>query len=336
MVTILGIETSCDETAAAVVNDSKNILSHVVLSQVEHKIYGGVVPEVAARAHVSHIEHVVKAALEQANITLNEIDAIAVTGGPGLIGGVIVGVMFAKALASSINKPLICVNHLEGHALTIRLVSNIEFPFLLLLVSGGHSQFLIAHDIGEYTKIGETLDDSIGESFDKLAKMMGLEYPGGPIIEKMALEGVPCHHLPKAMLGREGCDMSFSGLKTACRLLIEQLQPLSRQDICDISCSFQSVVAYILLDRISNAIKIMNATSNICTSMVIAGGVAANKFLNSNIENFLSTQNISLYAPPLQLCTDNSAMIAWAGIEKYRLGIFDPLSFEPKARWPLS
>ena len=338
---ILGIETSCDETAAAVVDGDKNILSNVIYSQTtEHAAYGGVVPEIASRAHIDNIEEIVKKALQQAKTNINDIDAIAVTAGPGLIGGVIVGLMFAKGLAAATQKPLICVNHLEGHALTCRLTDNVEFPYLLLLVSGGHCQFIICEAVGKYKIIGQTMDDALGEAFDKTAKMLGLGYPGGPVVEKLALEGdenrfkftLPLQGNKNA---QRSCDFSFSGLKTAVLREVESLKfKMKTQDKKDICASFQKVACDSILDRLNNAVEIylQNRSQR---RFVISGGVAANKYIGNKIKNFLAEKQFEFYAPPLKLCTDNAAMIAWAGAEKFKLGMKDELNFMPRARWSL-
>ena len=338
---ILGIETSCDETAAAVVDCDKNILSNVIYSQTtEHAAYGGVVPEIASRAHIDNIEEIVKKALQQAKTNINDIDAIAVTAGPGLIGGVIVGLMFAKGLAAATQKPLICVNHLEGHALTCRLTDNVEFPYLLLLVSGGHCQFIICEAVGKYKIIGQTMDDALGEAFDKTAKMLGLGYPGGPVVEKLALEGdenrfkftLPLQGNKNA---QRSCDFSFSGLKTAVLREVESLKfKMKTQDKKDICASFQKVACDSILDRLNNAVEIylQNRSQR---RFVISGGVAANKYIGNKIKNFLAEKQFEFYAPPLKLCTDNAAMIAWAGAEKFKLGMKDELNFMPRARWSL-
>ena len=275
---ILGIETSCDETAAAVVTDKKEILSNIIRSQFdEHLAYGGVVPELASRAHIAHLDTIIKTALDCAKTTLTEVDAIAVTAGPGLIGGVIVGVMEAKAIAAALNKPFIAINHLEAHALTARLTNNIEFPYLLLLASGGHTQILQVNGVGGYNLLGETLDDAIGESFDKLAKSLGLGIPGGPKVEQLAKHGNEnAFELPKPLMGKSGCDFSFSGLKTAVKRKVEQGE-FCTEDICAV---FQKTVAEIILDRLQNAIFALNTP---CPNLVIAGGVAANQYIKQNL-----------------------------------------------------
>jgi N6-L-threonylcarbamoyladenine synthase len=335
---VLGIETSCDETAAAVVSGDGKILSNVVLSQTdEHLPYGGVVPEIAARAHVAHIDAVVEKALKQAGVGLDDLDAA--TGGPGLIGGVIVGVMTGKALASVAGKPFVAVNHLEGHALTVRLTDKVEFPFLLLLVSGGHCQFLSVTGVGQYRRLGGTVDDALGEAFDKTAKMLGLGYPGGPAVEKLARGGnEKAHTFPVPMKGRDGCEFSFSGLKTAVRKAILDLRAsdaLNDKAMADICASFQFTVAESVTDRVTHAIAMFRDIHPQGNSFVLAGGVAANQYLRGRLEKVLAAHGMTLAAPPMALCTDNAAMIAWAGLERLKLGFIDGMDFEPKARWPL-
>lgn len=333
---ILGIESSCDDTGVAIVTEDKQILSNIVISQLkEHAPYNGVVPEIAARSHMLNLKSAVAEALKDAEVKIEDIDAIAATTGPGLIGGVIVGTMFAKAIASVTKKPFIAVNHLEGHALTARLTSNLEFPYLLLLVSGGHCQFIAALGVGNYKILGQTLDDAVGEAFDKVAKLLGLPYPGGPIIEQYAKLGdEKAYVLPFSMVTREGCDMSFSGLKTAVRLLVEKQDHLSEQVVYDICASFQYTVGEILARRTINAIAIFSKLAE-GKSLVLAGGVAANMYLRKTLEEVVSKYNMHLVAPPINLCTDNAAMVAWAGHERLRLGLIDELDSCPKARWSL-
>ncbi|GFR14485.1 tRNA N6-adenosine threonylcarbamoyltransferase [Trichonephila clavata] len=267
MKTILAVETSCDETAVAIVNSDKQVLAHEILSQAEHKKRGGVIPEIASRAHMEHLSGLIKSAVEKSNLNFCDLNAIAATSGPGLIGGLIVGTMMAKAIAHVAQKPFIAVNHLEAHALVIRLLHEVKFPFLVLLISGGHCQFLIAQDVGKYIKLGETLDDSLGEAFDKVAKMLGLSYPGGPLIEKLAKKGNGARFkLPRAMIKRSGCNFSFSGIKTAVKNLVQKLE-MSEQDVCDVCASFQECISDILLDRVSNAI--IMAESLISKSMTL-------------------------------------------------------------------
>ena len=341
---VLGIETSCDETSASVVNSDKTILSNEIFSQYkDHKPYGGVVPEIAARTHLNLIDIIVKNAMGNANVAFNELDGIAVTGGPGLIGGLLVGVMTAKALAYSHNLPFMAINHLEGHALTVRLTgdnkkNSVPFPFLLLLLSGGHSQFLIVQGVGRYQRLGTTLDDALGEVFDKSAKMMGLGYPGGPKLELHAKSGDPLRFdLPRPLKGRAGCDFSFSGLKTKVRQQIESLPPgpLKSQDINDLCASFQNAVSDILEDRCKNAAeKFLNSYPQ-GGYLVLAGGVAANKPIRNRVKVLAKRFGLTFATPPIELCTDNAGMIAWAGIEKLRTGNVDNLTFCPQPRWPL-
>ncbi|RYE06275.1 MAG: tRNA (adenosine(37)-N6)-threonylcarbamoyltransferase complex transferase subunit TsaD [Rickettsiaceae bacterium] len=335
MTVILGIESSCDDTGAAIVNSEREILANIVISQKEeHALFQGVVPEIAARAHLQNVEKSIILALQKANIKLSDIDAIAATSGPGLIGGVIVGCMYGKGLASTLKKPFIAVNHLEGHALTARLTNQLRYPFLLLLASGGHCQFVAVEGLGKYKTLGQTLDDAAGEAFDKVAKMLSLPFPGGPEIEKIAKIGNPIYKLPKPIINQPGCDMSFSGLKTATRLLIEELKPMDEQKIADIGASFQHVVGEILAVKAVQAIVMYE---KICQNkmLVLAGGVAANQYLKNAIQNRISLIDYSLIAPPIELCTDNAAMIAYAGLERLEAGLTNTLDFCPRARWNL-
>lgn len=342
---ILGIETSCDETAASIVTDTKEIRSNVVLSQLEeHAVYGGVVPEIAARAHLEHIDKVIKAALDDANLNFNDLDGVAATCGPGLIGGVMIGMMSAKAIAASQNIPFIGINHLEGHALTARLADDIEFPYLVLLVSGGHTQILVAEDVGVYKRWGTTLDDAVGECFDKSAKLMGLSYPGGPNVEKIAKEcenhkaAIERFPLPSPMKGRKNCDFSFSGLKTAVRTHIDKLPEgdLDRTDMADLAYAFQLKSAEVLADRCKNAFQqYLETYTPANPTLVICGGVSANQTIRKTLDDLAQKHNIRTSAPPLSLCGDNGAMIAWAGIERLRRGQNDPMDFKARPRWPL-
>jgi N6-L-threonylcarbamoyladenine synthase len=342
--TVLGIETSCDETAVALVTDAREILANLVLSQKEHVTYGGVVPEVAARAHLHHIDHLVEEALDVSGKTLADVDAIAVTAGPGLIGGVLVGVMTAKAMAAVRDIPLIGVNHLEGHALTVRLThDDVTFPYLLLLVSGGHCQILVVEGVGRYKRLGTTIDDAVGEAFDKTAKLMGLGWPGGPAVEKLAAtcmdpaKAKADYPLPRPLVGKEGCDFSFSGLKTAVRRVIEDFPAgaIPQQRAADLCCAFQQTVAEILKDRINNAIGAYMQYAPAAPTLVVAGGVAANKMLRAALEDLCAEKGLRFVAPPLKLCTDNAAMIAWAGMERFLIGDVDAPDFPVRARWPL-
>ncbi len=340
MTIVLGIESSCDETAVAIVNDRREVLSQALASQhAEHAAYGGVVPEIAARAHLVQIDALYTRALADAGLMLDDVDAIAVTAGPGLIGGVIVGVMVGKALAAAADKPLMAVNHLEGHALTVRLTHDVQFPYFLLLVSGGHCQMLIVYGVGNYEQIGTTRDDALGEAFDKCAKLLGLPYPGGPAIEAAALKGNPARYdLPRPMTGTDHCDFSFSGLKTAVRLLVvseaERNGGLSERIINDIAASFQQAVVDVLKERVTRGLAKASAIK--LTALAIAGGVAANQKIGGELKSIAAIHRLPLVVAPPALCTDNAAMIAWAGLERFRLGKTDALSFEPKARWPLA
>ncbi len=343
---VLGIETSCDETAAAIVTDEGKVLSNVVLSQIEsHKPYGGIVPEVAARAHMETTDGIIARAINEAGLEFGELDAVAATGGPGLIGGVIVGVMTAKAIALAQNIPFIAVNHLEGHALTARLTNKgdeIDFPYLLLLVSGGHCQLLVVKGVGNYQRLGTTIDDALGEAFDKTAKVLGLDYPGGPEIETRAQMGDPARFpLPRPMKGRPGCDFSFSGLKAAVKRSVNALGPhglsgpLKEKDIADMAASFQQAASECINDRTKNAIAMFKKSHPAGNHIVIAGGVAANKALRTGLEDLAAQNQMTLIAPPPALCTDNAAMIAWAGVEKIKNGDTSQMNFAPRPRWPL-
>lgn len=337
---VLGIETSCDETAAAVVRDDGEILADVVLSQIDqHRPFGGIVPEVAARAHLEFADRVVKQATDEAGIGFDELDAVAATGGPGLIGGVIVGVMTAKAIACAQDIPFVAINHLEGHALTARLTEKVDFPYLLLLVSGGHSQLLIVQSVGNYTRLGTTIDDAVGEAFDKSAKILGLGYPGGPPIEGAARDGDPTRFdLPRPLRGKPGCHFSFSGLKAAVKRTVDGLPPgpLDTQDVNDMAASFQAAVADVIGERTERAIAEFRDQCPDGDTLVVAGGVAANTALRARLEEVCDGHGMRLAAPPLKLCTDNGAMIAWAGIEHLRAGHKgQDLDFAPRPRWPL-
>ncbi|WP_417687945.1 tRNA (adenosine(37)-N6)-threonylcarbamoyltransferase complex transferase subunit TsaD [Roseibium sp.] len=338
--TVLGIETSCDETAAAVVRGPAHpeILSNVVRSQIdEHTEFGGVVPEIAARAHIEVLDRIIAEAMAEAGCTWDDIDAVAATAGPGLIGGVIVGLMTAKAVAMAAGKPLIAVNHLEGHALTARLTDDLDFPFLLLLVSGGHSQFLLVKSVGEYERLGTTIDDAIGEAFDKTAKLLGLPYPGGPAVERMAAKGdVKRFRLPRPLLDRPGLDMSFAGLKTALRTQAKKLEPIDEQTVSDLCAGFQKAVADVLAARTKSALELFSHRfPDEKPVIVVAGGVAANQEIRTALTEAAEAANASFIAPPMKLCTDNAAMIAWAGIERLALGPVDDMQTSPRPRWPL-
>jgi N6-L-threonylcarbamoyladenine synthase len=338
---VLGIETTCDETAAAVVElgyeGRGEIRSNEVLSQIaEHAAYGGVVPEIAARAHVEVIDRLVARALRHAGVTLNEIDGIAAAAGPGLIGGVLIGLTTAKALSLVTRKPLLAVNHLEAHALTARLTDGIGFPYLLLLASGGHTQLVAVRGVGDYVRIGTTIDDAIGEAFDKVAKLLGLPYPGGPHVEREAARGNPERFmLPRPLFGRPEPDFSLSGLKTALRVEAERIAPLTASDVADLCAGFQAAIVDVVVDRTRVGLRAFKALAGHPTALVVAGGVAANGALRSALQRLAVESGLRMIAPPLALCGDNGAMIAWAGLERLRLGLVDDLTAPARARWPL-
>ena len=341
---VLGIESSCDETAAALVNDKKEILGEALLSQEEHKAFGGVVPEIAARSHLEHIDNILDQCFSKTNLTLKDIDAVAASAGPGLIGGVVVGVMTAKALSIALNKPFVAVNHLEGHALAARISNDVEFPYLLLLVSGGHCQILVVKDVGDYERLGTTIDDAVGEAFDKVAKMLGLGYPGGPAIEKMALAGDENRFcLPRPLIGSQDCNLSFSGLKTAVRKIVETYANdgdiahanIPNQDISDICASFQYTATDCLCRKLKRAITYFKQKYPNGKHLVVSGGVASNSYLRTKLNDLAKNSNMIFAAPPIRFCTDNGVMVAWAGLERFRKGYTDSLSFKPRPRWPL-
>lgn len=339
--TVLGIESSCDDTAAAVVRADRTILSSVVADQSAlHAAFGGVVPEIAARAHAEKLDISVAAALKDADISLSEIDAIAVTAGPGLIGGVISGVMMARGLAAGSGKPLIGVNHLAGHALTPRLTDNLAFPYLMLLVSGGHCQFLIVNGADDFERLGGTIDDAPGEAFDKIARLLGLAQPGGPSVEAEAKKGnAATFAYPRPLLNRPDCDLSFSGLKTAVLrsrdALVKDKGGLTKGDRADICAGFQSAVRDVLIEKTRRAIDLYLQRLPTQPVLAIAGGVAANTSIRAGLETLSNESGLKFVAPPLRLCTDNAAMIAWAGIELRAVGNpgMSPLIARP--RWPL-
>jgi N6-L-threonylcarbamoyladenine synthase len=333
---ILGLESSCDDTGVGIVSDARRILAHRLSTQTaEHQPFGGVVPEVAARAHLDHVQALVREALAEARLTLDDITGIAATCGPGLIGGVMVGAMAGKALAAARNLPFVAVNHLEAHALTARLTNDVAFPYLLLLVSGGHTQLLYVKGVGDYRRLGTTIDDAAGECFDKSAKLLGLGYPGGPELEKVAAGGDASRYdLPRPMIGRAGCDFSFSGLKTAVRLSVQKHAGEDRF-LPDMAASVQKAIADILSDRTGRAFEILRSENAAVSALVVAGGVAANGAVRAALENTAKRNGVSLQSAPPKLCTDNGVMVAWAGLERLRLGLSDDLSVAARPRWPL-
>jgi tRNA N6-adenosine threonylcarbamoyltransferase len=340
MSNILGIETSCDETAVAVVStddDRPVVRANLVQSQLaEHAPYGGVVPEIAARSHLDHLDRLISAALDEAALDFDALDGVAAAAGPGLIGGLIVGTVAAKGIAWAARKPFAAVNHLEAHALTARLTDGVAFPYLLLLVSGGHSQLLVCSGVGQYRQLGTTLDDAAGEAFDKGAKLLGLAQPGGPAIAKLAESGNPRRvPLPRPMKGRDGCDFSFSGLKTAIRDAVATIDPGDKTLIADLAAAIELAICDCLVDRTARAVRWFRTHYPGGTSLVAAGGVAANARLRARLAELAADTGLAFVAPPPALCTDNGAMIAWAGAERLRLGLTDPLDAPVRPRWPL-
>jgi N6-L-threonylcarbamoyladenine synthase len=343
--TLLGIESSCDDTAAAVVRQGVDgqavIMSSVVEGQVAlHAAFGGVVPEIAARAHAERLDHCVEAALAQADVRLADLDAIAVTSGPGLIGGVMSGVMLARGLAATTGLPVIGINHLAGHALTPRLTDGLTFPYLMLLVSGGHCQFLIVQGVGRFQRLGGTIDDAPGEAFDKVAKLLGLPQPGGPAVEAAALSGNARRFaFPRPLLDRAGCDLSFSGLKTAVLrardALVAEKGGITEQDRADLCASFQQAVTDVFAEKTRRAVDLYMQGEPAEPAFAIAGGVAANSCIRAMLETVCETHGLRFAAPPMRLCTDNAAMIAWAGIEQMQVGLVHPDDLVPRPRWPL-
>lgn len=345
----LGIESSCDETSAAIVDSDRNILSHIIYSQIpEHQKFGGVVPELAARAHILAIDEVIKQTLDKAGKTIDDIDVIAATAGPGLIGGVLVGWMAATGMAQATSKPLVAVNHLEGHALVPRLratladgtdaPNGVSFPYLLMLASGGHCQILLVRGVGQYELIGQTLDDSAGEAFDKVAKMLGLGYPGGPVVDARAKLGNPkALKFPRPLCDKMGCDFSFSGIKTAARTFLDKATlPLSDDYINDFCASFQAAVVDCIINRLENAMRDARVCDVAPKTLVVAGGVAKNSAIRAAMEKLAQKNKMVFAAPPMNLCTDNGAMIAWAGLENWAIGnvVREPVA--PRPRWPLT
>ncbi|MBL0338144.1 MAG: tRNA (adenosine(37)-N6)-threonylcarbamoyltransferase complex transferase subunit TsaD [Rhodospirillaceae bacterium] len=349
MTIALGIETSCDETAVALVGSDRRILAQSILSQIaEHRPYGGVVPEIAARNHLIHLRPLLEKTLQQAQLSLDQIDVIAATAGPGLIGGLIVGLTMAKSIALAKNKPLIAVNHLEGHALTARLTDAVEFPYILLLVSGGHCQLLLVKAVGDYQCLGTTLDDALGEAFDKVAKMLGLGFPGGPAVEAAAKQSalraqqgdkIQLFPLPRPMLGRPDPNFSFSGLKTAVYQQASSLGPVGSQlplaAVQDLAASFQVAAIDCIIDRVDCALKRIKQQKITLKGLVAAGGVASNQFLRQKLQALCGEYHLPCIIPPPALCTDNAAMIAWAGLEWFKKGRQDGLDTLPRPRWPL-
>ena len=338
--TFLGIETSCDETAAAIVKENNNgtgeILSNVVSSQIEeHREFGGIVPEVAARAHVEKIEFIVQKAIKESKLNLENLDGIAATAGPGLIVCLTVGLNTGKAIAGSLKKPFVAVNHLEGHALSPKINNKIEFPYLLLLISGGHTQFLEVNGINNYKRLGTTIDDALGEAFDKTAKLLGIEFPGGPKIEEWAKKGDEDYFkLPKPILKTGGCNLSFAGLKTAVLRTSKKLK--NEKEKYHLAASFQKTINEILYEKTKVAMEeFLKNRKNRKNIFVIAGGVASNLSIRKNLTGVAKEKNFTSIFPPINLCSDNAAMIAWTGIERYKINLTDSLEFPSKARWPL-
>ena len=343
--TLLGLESSCDDTAAAVVRQEPGqraeVLSSIVFGQTElHSAFGGVVPEIAARAHAEKLDHCVVDALAAAGVSLNDLDAIAVTAGPGLIGGVMSGVMCAKGIAAATGLPLVGVNHLAGHALTPRLTDDVTYPYLMLLVSGGHCQYLIARGPEDFTRLGGTIDDAPGEAFDKTARLLGLPQPGGPSVQKEAESGDPKRfRFPRPLIQREDCNLSFSGLKTALMRMRDQIvdekSGLTRQDRADLCAGFQAAVADVLASKTRLALGLYLAETPSRPTLAVAGGVAANTAIRAALETVCAEVSTQFIAPPLALCTDNAAMIAYAGMERFRAGARDGMDLTARPRWPL-
>jgi N6-L-threonylcarbamoyladenine synthase len=336
---VLGIETSCDETGVALVDAERRVRAELLYSQLDrHAPYGGVVPEMAARAHVEILDRLIARAMEDAGLTFRDLAGVAATAGPGLIGGLLVGLITAKAIAASHRLPLLAINHLEAHALTARFTDRLDFPYLVLLVSGGHCQLLVAQGVGRYRRLGTTLDDALGEAYDKAAKMLGLGFPGGPPVERAARTGDPTRFaLPRPLLGQPGCNFSFSGLKTALRQTIEQLGPDAFEPplLNDLCAGFEAAVADVLLDRTRRAAVLFRAEYPADGVLVVAGGVAANAHLRARLARLADEQGLRLIVPPPGLCTDNGVMVAWAGLERLALGLIDDLAAPARARWPL-
>lgn len=334
---VLGIESSCDETACALVDDKREVLASVVWSQYdEHRRFGGVVPEIAARAHLEKCDVLIQECMNQAGIKFSDLSGVAVAAGPGLIGGVLVGVMSAKSIAFCHNLPFMAVNHLEGHALTAMLTNDVEFPYLLLLTSGGHCQLLEVMGVGKYKKLGATIDDSAGEAFDKVAKMLDIGYPGGPNLEKRAVLGNPkAFQLPIPMKGRDNCDFSFSGLKTAVRVIVDKQSKITETFQNDMCASFQYAVVAQMRDRLNHAIRLFKKDFPNAKDLVVGGGVAANTAVRQMLDEVAQQNKMRFSAPPVRLCTDNGVMIAWAGLQRLNAGLTDGFDFKARPRWPL-
>ncbi|MBY6243967.1 tRNA (adenosine(37)-N6)-threonylcarbamoyltransferase complex transferase subunit TsaD [Methylosinus sp. Sm6] len=339
---VLGIETTCDETAVAVVasrmgGDGGDILSNEVMSQIaQHAAYGGVVPEIAARAHIDVLDRLIARALANAGLDISGVDAVAASAGPGLIGGILVGLTAAKALALAADKPFIAVNHLEAHALTGRLTDRLDFPYLALLVSGGHTQLVAVQGVGDYRRLGSTVDDAAGEAFDKVAKMLGLSYPGGPQVERVAEAGDPRRFdFPRPMFGREGADFSLSGLKTAVRQEVARLGALSERDVADLCASFQAAIVDVIVDRVRSGLRLFAQSGARPNGLVIGGGVGANGAIRRALTRLCSEAGLRFVSPPPALCSDNGAIVAWAGLERFARGLTNDLDFAARPRWPL-
>jgi N6-L-threonylcarbamoyladenine synthase len=330
---VLGIETSCDETAAAVLAEDGTVLAEAVLSQTEHASFGGVVPEIAARAHLQHLPGLVNGVLSRAGLTVSGLSGVAASTGPGLIGGLIVGSGFGKGVSVAAGLPFVAVNHLEAHALTARLTDGLAFPYLLLLLSGGHCQCVAVQGVGQYRRLGGTIDDAVGEAFDKVGKLLGQPWPGGPHVERLAAGGDPRRWpFPRPLLRRPGCDFSFSGLKTAVAQVVAKYPGgASEREAADIAASFQAAVADVMADRATHALAAMPEAK----ALVVAGGVAANGAVRAALTGVAAAHGLPWVAPPLRLCGDNAVMVAWAGIERLRLGLSDALATAPRPRWPL-
>jgi N6-L-threonylcarbamoyladenine synthase len=335
---VLGIETSCDETAVALVGGDRTVLAEALYSQLDqHAPFGGVVPEIAARAHVEILDRLIARVMAEVGLAFPQLAAVAATAGPGLIGGLIVGLTTARAIASVHGLPLLAINHLEAHALTARLTDAVAFPYLLLLVSGGHCQLLVVEGVGRYRRLGTTLDDALGEAFDKAAKMLELGFPGGPAVEQAARTGIPRYDLPRPMRGRPDCHFSFSGLKTALRQTIERLGPgsLHGSQMNDLCASFQAAAGDILVDRTARAVVRFRSDHPGADTLVVAGGVAANAYLRQRLEALAADLALRLVVPPPRLCTDNGVMVAWAGVERLAQGLTHDAEVSARARWPL-